>query len=154
MWITTVFDFVMTDGFDKELFMSEDIRWKERYQNYLKALSQLTSALSEHDETAEALIKEGILQRFEFTHELAWKVMKDYLEYEGYQGITGSRSASRLAFSLGLVDNGQAWMDMIESRNRTVHTYDERVLEKEFAKVQKSYAKAFQQFAHNMQEFV
>lgn len=77
--------------------MSEDIRWKQRYQNYLKALSQLTSALSAHDETAKSLIKGGILQRFEFTHELAWKVMKDYLEYEGHQGIAGSRSASRLA---------------------------------------------------------
>lgn len=134
--------------------MSEDIRWKQRYQNYLKALSQLTSALSVHDETAESLIKEGILQRFEFTHELAWKVMKDYLEYEGHQGITGSRSASRLAFSLGIIVDGQVWMDMIESRNRTVHTYDERVLEQEFSKVQRHYAKAFQQFAVKMQEFV
>jgi len=134
--------------------MSEDIRWKQRFQNYLKALSQLASALSSYDETAEALIKEGILQRFEFTHELAWKVMKDYLEYEGHQGITGSRSASRLAFSLEIVEDGQVWMDMIESRNRTVHTYDERVLEQEFAKVQKSYTRAFHQFAQKMQEFL
>jgi nucleotidyltransferase substrate binding protein (TIGR01987 family) len=134
--------------------MSEDIRWKQRYQNYLKALSQLTSALLVHDETAESLIKDGILQRFEFTHELSWKVMKDYLQYEGHQGITGSRSASRLAFSLGLIVDGQVWMDMIESRNRTVHTYDERVLEQEFAKVQKHYEKAFQQFAEKMQAFV
>ncbi|WP_029406907.1 nucleotidyltransferase substrate binding protein [Thiomicrorhabdus sp. Milos-T2] len=134
--------------------MSEDIRWKQRYQNYLKALGQLSSALSAHDKTAESLIKEGILQRFEFTHELAWKVMKDYLEYEGHQGITGSRSASRLAFSLGLIVDGQVWMDMVESRNRTVHTYDERVLEQEFAKVQKHYEKAFQQFAEKMQAFL
>ncbi|MBN2647670.1 MAG: nucleotidyltransferase substrate binding protein [Thiotrichales bacterium] len=82
--------------------MERDIRWQQRYQNYLKALGQLSGALSKYDETAEALIKEGILQRFEFTHELAWKVMKDYLEYEGHQGLTGSRSASRLAFLWGL----------------------------------------------------
>jgi nucleotidyltransferase substrate binding protein (TIGR01987 family) len=141
-------------SFDKEKFMSADIRWKQRYQNYLKALGQLVSALSIYDETAESLIKEGILQRFEFTHELAWKVMKGYLEYEGHQGITGSRSASRLAFSLGLIDDGQVWMDMIESRNRTVHAYDERILEQEFAKVQRAYAKAFRQFADKLQEFV
>jgi nucleotidyltransferase substrate binding protein (TIGR01987 family) len=115
--------------------MNEEVRWQQRFQNYLKALGQLNSALAKYDETAEALIKEGILQRFEFTHELAWKVMKDYLEYEGHQGITGSRSASRLAFSLGLVSDGQVWMDMIESRNRTVHTYDEKVLEQEFSTV-------------------
>jgi len=134
--------------------MSEDIRWKQRFQNYLKALGQLLSALDQYDETAEALIKEGILQRFEFTHELAWKVMKDYLEYEGHQGLTGSRSASRLAFSLGLVDDGQVWMDMIESRNRTVHTYDERILEQEFAKVQNNYAPALKKFAQKMREFL
>ncbi|MDR9498541.1 MAG: nucleotidyltransferase substrate binding protein [Hydrogenovibrio sp.] len=134
--------------------MTEDIRWKQRYENYLKALGQLSSALSDHDESAEALIKEGILQRFEFTHELAWRVMKDYLEYEGHQGITGSRSACRLAFSVGLIDDGQVWMDMIESRNRTVHAYDERILEREFAKVQENYAPAFQQFAQKMREFV
>ena len=133
--------------------MSEDIRWKQRYQNYLKALSQLTSALLVHDETAESLIKDGILQRFEFTHELAWKVMKDYLEYEGHQGITGSRSASRLAFNLGLVTDGQVWMDMIESRNRTVHTYDESILEQEFAKVQNRYAGALLEFLQTMQGY-
>ena len=60
-----------------------DIRWVQRFENYTKALSQLTQAVGRYDESAEALIKEGILQRFEFTHELAWKVMKDFLEYEG-----------------------------------------------------------------------
>jgi nucleotidyltransferase substrate binding protein (TIGR01987 family) len=135
------------------LTSNQDIRWVQRFQNYLKALGQLQSALAVHNETADALIKEGILQRFEFTHELAWKVMKDYLEYEGHQGITGSRSASRLAFNVGLVTDGQVWMDMIESRNRTVHTYDERVLEEEFAKVKHRYATAFAQFAQAMQAF-
>lgn len=134
--------------------MTEEIRWQQRFQNYQKALGQLTSALSQYDEHAEALIKEGILQRFEFTHELAWKMLKDYLEYEGHQGITGSRSASRLAFSLGLVSDGQIWMDMIESRNRTVHTYDERVLEQEFAKVQQAYAPALAALAVTMQAYL
>lgn len=133
--------------------MQQDVRWKQRFENYLKAFKQLESALSQYDETAEALIKEGILQRFEFTHELAWKVMKDYLEYEGHQGITGSRSASRLAFSVELLEEGQVWMDMIESRNRTVHTYDARILEQEFIKVQKNYLIALKQFAEKMQVF-
>lgn len=132
---------------------NQDIRWQQRFENYLKAFGQLQSALSVYDASADALIKEGILQRFEFTHELAWKVMKDYLEYEGHQGVTGSRSASRLAFNLGLVTDGQVWMDMIESRNRTVHTYDERILEEEFAKVQNRYAGAFLEFSQTMQGF-
>ncbi len=131
--------------------MTQDLRWQQRFQNYKKALSQLLSALAEYDEHAPAIIKDGVLQRFEFTHELAWKVLKDYLEYEGHQGITGSRSASRLAFSLGLVEDGQVWMDMLESRNRTVHTYDERVLEQEFLKVQQAYAPALAALANTLQ---
>lgn len=77
--------------------------------------------------------------------------MKDYLEYEGHQGITGSRSASRLAFSLGLVANVQVLMDMRESRNRTVHTYDEWILEQEFTKVQQAYAPALFALAVTLQ---
>lgn len=125
-------------------------RWQQRFENYQRALKQLNQALAEHDDSAPNIIKEGILQRFEFTHELAWKVLKDYLEYEGHQNITGSRSAVRLAFSLGLVEQGQTWMDMIESRNRTVHAYDETVLLQELSKVRQAYASCFNQFEQTM----
>lgn len=99
----------------------------------------------------EAIIKEGVIQRFEFTHELAWKVLKDYLYYEGLQNITGSRSASGLAFNIGLIEDGQVWMDMIESRNKTLHTYQESILEHEYAKVRKVYYPSFVAFQHKMQ---
>lgn len=130
-----------------------DIRWVQRFENYTKALSQLTQAVGRYDESAEALIKEGILQRFEFTHELAWKVMKDFLEYEWHQNITGSRSASRQAFALGLLEgDAQVWMDMIHSRNRTVYTYDAKILEDEFRKVYYRYTPAFIEFERKMAE--
>ncbi|WP_119395675.1 nucleotidyltransferase substrate binding protein [Salinibius halmophilus] len=125
-------------------------RWEQRFENYQRVLKQLNLALVEYDDNAPNLIKEGILQRFEFTHELAWKVLKDYLEFEGHQNITGSRSAVRLAFNVGLVEEGQTWMDMIESRNRTVHAYDESVLVTELAKVRNAYAKCFNQFEQKM----
>ena len=130
--------------------MEEDIRWKQRFANYEKALNHLTEALHQFGENPIDIIKEGIVQRFEFTHELAWKVMKDFLEYEGFQNITGSRSATREAFNKGLLEQGQVWMDMIESRNKTVHTYDEAILEAEFTKIQKLYAPLFQKFAEKM----
>jgi nucleotidyltransferase substrate binding protein (TIGR01987 family) len=63
------------------------------------------------------LIKEGIIQRFEFTHELAWKVLKDYLEYDGFQNISGSRTTTKEAFNKGLITDGQTWMDMIVVAN-------------------------------------
>lgn len=125
-------------------------RWKQRFENYKKALLQLNEAVEAYDEKSPNIIKEGVLQRFEFTHELAWKVLKDYLEYEGHQNITGSRTATRLAFNLGLIQDGQTWMDMIESRNRTVHAYDASILETEFSKVRGSYNACFIQLKEKL----
>ena len=132
-----------------------DIRWVQRFENYRKALSQLTQAVGMYDESVEALIKEGILHRFQFTYELAWKVMKDFLEDEGQQNVTGSRSASRQAVALGLLEgDAQVWMDMIHSRSRTVHIYDAKILEDEFRKVRYRYTPAFVQFERKMVELV
>ena len=130
--------------------MDYDIRWKQRFANFEKAFIQLKEAVENYDDSAAPIIKEGIIQRFEFTHELAWKVMKDFLEYEGYQNITGSRSATRGAFNIDLLENGQAWMDMIESRNRTVHTYQESILEQEYRKVAGPYFECFSGFYEKM----
>lgn len=85
--------------------MEQDIRWKQRFRNFLDALSHLEFAVSQVEDPND-LEKEGTIQRFEFTHELAWKVLKDYLEYEGIQGIIGSRSATREAFNKGLIVQG------------------------------------------------
>ena len=70
------------------------------------------------------LEQQGLIQSFEFTHELAWNVMKDYLEYQGIAGLVGSRDASRSAFKNGLVESGDDWMKMIEARNQTSHSYN------------------------------
>jgi nucleotidyltransferase substrate binding protein (TIGR01987 family) len=106
--------------------MDEDIRWKQRFQNYKKALATLRNAV----ELAAArkltdLEKQGMIQGFEFTFEMAWNVMKDYLEEQGITGIIGSKGAVRYAFANGLIENGQVWLDMIESRNISSHSYDE-----------------------------
>jgi nucleotidyltransferase substrate binding protein (TIGR01987 family) len=117
----------------------QNIRWQQRFENYQKALNKLNEAIHEHGDTDDDIVKEGTIQRFEFTHELAWKVLKDYLKFEGIQNITGSRSTSKQAFNMGLISKGETWMDMIESRNIMVHTYNESILEAEFSKIKKSY---------------
>lgn len=105
--------------------MPEDIRWKQRFDNYKRALYQLSLAVQLMDQRPLTdLEKQGIIQGFEFTHELAWKVLKDYLEYEGIQGLIGSRSAVREAFKQGLITEDEAWMDMIDKRNLSSHTYN------------------------------
>ncbi|MCF8413251.1 MAG: nucleotidyltransferase substrate binding protein [Melioribacteraceae bacterium] len=126
--------------------MSEqDIRWKQRFKNYSKAFENLKNAVLEVTNPTD-LEKEGTIQRFEFTHELAWKVMKDYLEYEGITGITGSRSATREAFNKGLISNGEVWMAMIESRNNTVHTYQKDILQKEYSLIVGEYYSELESF--------
>jgi len=134
--------------------MDNDIRWKQRFTNFKKAFLQLKQAVDIYDDNAEDIVKEGIIQRFKFTHELAWKVMKDFLEHEGYQNITGSRSATRQAFNIGLVEEGQVWINMIESRNRTVHTYHENILEVEYQNVTTSYFLCFSAFHEKMITFL
>lgn len=81
--------------------MEEDIRWKQRFSNYEKALTLLQEGIENNGADPVNIIKEGIIKRFEFTHELAWKLLKDYLLYEGIQNVTGSRSATREALKWG-----------------------------------------------------
>ena len=114
-----------------------DIRWKQRLANYQKALTQLSRAVEiiitqqgkaefEEDKTryVDELLREGLIKRFEYTHQLAWNVMKDYEEYQGQTTIMGSRDATRLALQLNLIADAQ-WMKMIDHRNLTAHTYDQ-----------------------------
>ena len=103
----------------------EDIRWEQRFANYKKALSQLQKFIDKGD--LSELEVQGLIKAFEYTYELAWNTMKDFLEYKGQSDIYGSRDAIRKSFELGLIDNGEEWMDMLVSRNKTSHTYNEEI---------------------------
>ena len=105
--------------------MTEDIRWKQRFNNYLKALQTLAEAVElAQQRPLTKLEQQGLIQGFEFTHELAWNVLKDYLDAQGFVGLVGSKNATRQAFKDALIQNGEAWMDMIKARNLTSHTYN------------------------------
>jgi nucleotidyltransferase substrate binding protein (TIGR01987 family) len=107
---------------------NQDIRWRQRFRNYRQALSRLTEAVAlSRLRALSDLEQQGLVQAFEFTHELAWNVLKDYLEEQGLVGIIGSKNATREAFKNGLLDDGEAWMDMVEARNLTSHTYQTEV---------------------------
>ena len=108
--------------------MTQDIRWKQRFENFQRAFKQLSLAMDlKAQRPLSDLEQQGLIQGFEFTHELAWNVLKDYLEMEGIQGLVGSRSTAREAFKRGLVMDGEVWMDMIEKRNLSSHTYNQTV---------------------------
>lgn len=132
----------------------QDVRWKQRLNNFSQALSQLENAvLLSKQRALSDLEKQGVIQAFEFTHELAWNVMKDYFEFQGAILITGSRDATKEAFQKGLVVDGTAWMEMIQSRNKTSHTYNQNVANDIVQKVQNSYFPLFKDFFLKMQEF-
>ena len=134
---------------------TNDIRWQQRFQNFLKALALLESAVEQHNaDGLSELEAQGLIQRFEFTHELAWNVLKDYFEYQGNTSITGSRDASREAFSIGLVQDGEGWMDMIKSRNLATHTYDEATAKELVNSITKSYINLFRAFRDKMTTLV
>jgi nucleotidyltransferase substrate binding protein (TIGR01987 family) len=104
---------------------NQDIRWKQRFSNYNKALAQLEDFIQKKN--LSRLEEQGLIKAFEYTYELAWNVIKDYYEYQGVTDIQGSRDAFRLAFQRGLIEDGETWMDMIDSRIQTTHTYNEEV---------------------------
>jgi len=103
--------------------MDLDTRWKQRFSNYKKALGQLTEFIEKGK--LNKFEEQGLIQSFEYTYELAWNLLKDYLEAQGNQNITGSRTAITEAFKIGLINNGEGWMQMFKDRNKTSHTYNQ-----------------------------
>jgi len=132
---------------------NSNIRWHQRLSNYEKALTQLQNAVNLSQERSLSEIeKQGLLKAFEFTHELAWNVMKDYFDYQGNTLIRGSRDAIREAFSVGLISEGEIWMDTIKSRTMSVHTYDESTANEIASKIINQYIKIFQAFYIKMND--
>jgi nucleotidyltransferase substrate binding protein (TIGR01987 family) len=106
-----------------------DIRWIQRFDNFMRAFAQLPDAAAQAKQRKLSELEEqGLIQVFEFTHELAWNTLKDFLEARGtVVKLYGSRDATREAFAAELIVNGEAWMKMIEHRNETSHTYNEKI---------------------------
>lgn len=110
-----------------------DTRWKQRYSNYLDALSQLRSFIDKTD--LNSMEEQGLIKSFEYTYELGWNVLKDYLEFQGETNIVGSRDAIRKAFNRELIYDGAGWMRMLDSRNKTSHTYNKVIADEVVEKI-------------------
>ena len=133
--------------------MTNDIRWLQRFANYTKALQSLSDAAALAGERPlSKLEQQGLIQAFEFTHELAWNTFKDIAEFQGATGLLGSRDATRYAFKNGLIEDGESWMAMIESRNLSTHTYNEPVALEIEHRIIDVYFALFGQFASRLQE--
>jgi len=126
------------------LASNQDIRWLRRFQNYQKAFTQLTQAVDLSLQRAlSKLEQQGLIHGFEYTHELAWSTLKDFLEARGAAAIFGSRDTTRAAFTEGLIDQGEVWMQMIQSRNQSTHTYNEEMMTQIVTAVIQTYMAEF-----------
>ena len=98
------------------MLQNPDVRWRQRFQSFRKALTQLMAAadLAKQRKLSD-LEQQGLIQAFEFTHELAWNILKDFLESRGVANLYGSKDATREGFARGLIVNGDEWMAMIQS---------------------------------------
>jgi nucleotidyltransferase substrate binding protein (TIGR01987 family) len=124
-----------------------DVRWRQRFQSFGKAFAQLSAAaeLAKQRKLSE-LEQQGLIQAFEFTHELAWNTLKDFLESRGTADLYGSKDATREAFAKGLIANGDEWMAMIQARNRSSHTYNEKAAREVAAAILSGFVPEFAAF--------
>src|ERR1043165_6090254 len=104
---------------------TQDVRWIQRLNHFSKALGQLKKFIQKGK--LNELEKQGLIQAFEYTYELAWNTLKDYFEAQGEINIHGSKDAFRLAFKRGVIEDGETWMDMVKNRALSAYTYDEEV---------------------------
>jgi nucleotidyltransferase substrate binding protein (TIGR01987 family) len=129
-----------------------DIRWIQRFNHFSQALAQLQEAVElAQQRPLSNLEQQGLIQAFEFTHELAWNTLKDFLEEHGAQNLYGSKDTTREAFKRGLIENGEAWMDMIKSRNLTSHTYNESTAAQIASAILATYFSEFAAFNNKME---
>ncbi|WP_215398696.1 nucleotidyltransferase substrate binding protein [Rheinheimera oceanensis] len=124
--------------------MNTDIRWQQRLANFTKALAELSDAIALAEQRKlTKLEQQGLIQAFEYNYELAWNCIKDFYQFQGETDIQGSRDAIRLAFSRGLISDGELWMNMIKSRALTSHTYNQDTANAVADDVLKRYYPAF-----------
>ena len=130
----------------------KDIRWIQRFSNYQKALKQLSKFIEKKD--LNELEEQGLIQSFEYTHELAWNTLKDFLESRGNEKIYGSKDATREAFKLNLIESGDVWMDMIQSRNESSHAYNDEISKKISQSIINKYHSEFVTLESKLKELI
>lgn len=131
---------------------NQDVRWIQRLNHFQKAFSQLHEAVELAQRRALSRLEEqGLVKAFEYTYEMAWNTLKDYLEDQGETAIHGSRDAIRLSFRRGLIQDGETWMDMIKDRTLTTHTYNEETAHQIAQSIINRYHPEFARLIHSLQ---
>ena len=114
-----------------------DSRWKQRFQNFEKAINHLRMAIE--IDNPDIIQRAGLIQFFEMSFELGWNTLKDYLESIGFIDINSPRASIKKAFEINLIDNGHSWLQALEDRNLTSHAYDEEAIKQIVELIRKDY---------------
>ena len=131
--------------------MPDDIRWIYRFNSYKKALAVLERSIAAAQERdLNEMEEQGLIKGFEFTFELSWNLLKDYLESKGFKDFHGSKDTFKLAFQEGLISDGEIWMEMIDNRNRSSHTYEESIARQIISLVLSKYFPKFKELSEKM----
>lgn len=134
---------------------NQDIRWKQRFEHFVGAFKQLKNAKNiQLERSFTELELQGVIQAFEITQELSWKVMKDFLEEQGKTDLFGSKNAVKEAFNVGLITNGEIWLEMIKSRNITSHIYDQSEILEILTIILNDYFERFTEFESKMKNYL
>ena len=127
-----------------------DVRWQQRFANYCRALEQLETFFE--PPTLNEREQQGLIKAFETTFELAWNTLRDLLRSQGAATLLGSRDTLREAFRLGLLDDGEAWLLMIQDRNLTSHTYNRATADAIAGHISGSYVVCFRQLRQTLEQ--
>ena len=134
---------------------NQDIRWKQRFEHFIGAFKQLKNAKNiQIERSFTELELQGVIQAFEVTQEFSWKVMKDFLEEQGKTDLFGSKNAVKEAFNVGLITNGEIWLEMIKSRNINSHIYDQVEILEIMKIILNDYFEKFLEFESKMKNYL
>jgi len=135
--------------------MPDDIRWIQRFNNYQKALATLErSVIAAKERILNEMEEQGLVKGFEFTFELSWNLLKDYLESKGFKDFHGSKDTFKLAFREGIINDGEIWMKMIDDRNRSSHTYEENIAKEIITLIISNYFFKFKELSEKINSYL
>jgi nucleotidyltransferase substrate binding protein (TIGR01987 family) len=125
-------------------------RKTSKAEKFAKALERTREALAEYELSHSGAVRDGAIQRYEFTTELAWKSCREKLIDEGYTGLDSPKATMRAAFSAGLVDDEQGWLGLLQARNITSHLYSEEQADAVFQSIRDEYIPLFGKLVHEL----
>lgn len=127
-------------------------KYNDKYSKFLSAVDRLQESILEYDDHPTETMRDGVIQRFEFCTELAWKTAREYLAEEGFVDLNSPRSVMREAYAFGLIDNDALWNDLLKDRNQTSHVYNQETARNIFARIRADYYQAFRALVERFQQ--